>query len=88
MSDAIGELMRFNRTAADCEFTGKQAMELAWNEVVRSHEHGGALPGITTGLTSYDEVTGGLHDGDLARWLATPLATQLHCKDTQRQDTL
>ena len=65
LSDAIGDLMRLNQTAADCEFTGKQAIELAWQEVVRSHENGGALPGITTGLTSYDEVTGGLHDGDL-----------------------
>jgi len=65
LSDAIGQLMGINQAAADCEFTGKQAMELAWNEVVRSYENGGALPGITTDIRAYDEVTGGLHDGDL-----------------------
>ncbi|RYG85213.1 MAG: replicative DNA helicase [Alphaproteobacteria bacterium] len=65
LSDAIGELMRANQISAECEFTGKQAMEMAWNEVARSYENGGALPGITTGMKSYDEITGGLHDGDL-----------------------
>lgn len=65
LGDAIGELMRLNQTAANCEFTGKQAMAMAWDEVLTAYENNGALPGITTGLASYDEITGGLHAGDL-----------------------
>lgn len=65
LESTIGELMRLDQTADDCEFTGKQALRLAWEETCRSYENGGALPGITTGLKSYDEITGGLHDGDL-----------------------
>ena len=43
----------------------KQAMAQAWQEVTKAHENKGQLPGITTGLTGLDELTGGLHRGDL-----------------------
>jgi replicative DNA helicase len=65
LNDAISDLMKLNQTATDCEFTGLQAMQRAWCEVLRSHESGGVPPGTSTGLKSYDEITGGLHDGDL-----------------------
>ncbi|WP_372483789.1 replicative DNA helicase [Stenotrophomonas sepilia] len=62
---AVAKLLSLNATVTDCEFTGKQAMQQAWKEVVRTHENGGNLPGITTGLKALDEILGGWHDSDL-----------------------
>lgn len=62
---AISDLLQLNSQAADCEFSGKQAMQQAWKEVERSHANGGKLPGITTGLSDLDSILGGFHDTDL-----------------------
>ncbi|AXK71663.1 replicative DNA helicase [Lysobacter sp. TY2-98] len=64
VSDAIGRLMQLNHSVGTCEYTGTEALKAAWSEVVRCYENGGALPGISTGLKTYDNLTGGLHDGD------------------------
>lgn len=62
---ALAALMALNTTAANCEFTGKQALRQAWEQTQEAYEGGGKLPGITTGLTSLDGVLGGWHDSDL-----------------------
>ena len=65
VSDAIGRLMGLSPVAGDCEFTAAEAVKLAWQEIERCHQNGGIIPGTPTGLQAYDEITGGLHDGDL-----------------------
>lgn len=62
---ALGELMALNSTVTECEYTGKQSLQLAWREVEKAYANGGVLPGITTGLRSLDDVLGGWHDSDL-----------------------
>lgn len=62
---AIGELLALNATQTDCEYTGKQAMALAWKAAEAAYENGGKLPGITTGLRALDDILGGWHDSDL-----------------------
>lgn len=62
---AIGALLNLNAQASECEFTGKQLLRMANEAVSEAFNNGGKLPGITTGLTKLDELTGGLHKGDL-----------------------
>jgi replicative DNA helicase len=62
---AIAALMALNATVTECEYTGKQAMQLAWREVEKAYANGGVLPGVTTGLKSLDDILGGWHDSDL-----------------------
>lgn len=62
---AVARLMALNATATECEYTGKQAMRLAWNQIEEAHANGGKLPGITTGLKVLDAILGGFHDSDL-----------------------
>ncbi|MGN6223682.1 replicative DNA helicase [Pseudoxanthomonas sp.] len=62
---AVAALMALNATVTECEYTGKQALQLAWREVEKAYANGGVLPGITTGLRGLDDILGGLHDSDL-----------------------
>lgn len=62
---AIASLMALNATVTECEYTGKQALQMAWREVEKAYANGGVLPGITTGLRALDDILGGLHDSDL-----------------------
>ena len=62
---AIGALLALNATATECEYSGKQAMQIAWREAERAYENKGQLPGITTGLSALNEILGGWHDSDL-----------------------
>ena len=62
---AIAALMALNSAVTECEFTGKQALQQAMAQVQAAYETGGALPGITTGLSALDEILGGFHDSDL-----------------------
>lgn len=62
---ALGELLSLNATVSECEYTGKQALKMAWAEAEKAYANGGVLPGITTGLKSLDEILGGWHDSDL-----------------------
>lgn len=65
VNEAIGDLLRLNATVTEHEFTGKQAMLMAWNKAEEAYRNGGRLPGITTGLTALDDILGGWHDSDL-----------------------
>ena len=65
VDNAIAALMALNATVTECEFNGKQMMHQAWQMVQKAYESGGALPGITTGLSALDSVLGGFHDSDL-----------------------
>lgn len=62
---AVAALMALNATVTECEYTGKQALQMAWREVERAYANGGVLPGITTGLLSLDKILGGWHASDL-----------------------
>lgn len=65
VDEAIGSLLALNATSSECEYTLKQAMHQAFLQVSEAYENGGALPGITTGLSKLDEILGGWHKGDL-----------------------
>lgn len=65
VDEAISALLRLNATVTEHEFTGKQAMLMAWNKAQEAYENGGRLPGITTGLKALDDILGGWHDSDL-----------------------
>lgn len=72
VDEAIGSLIALNSTVTECEYTGKQAMVLAWNKAQEAYANGGVLPGITTGMRSLDELLGGFHDSDLTLIGARP----------------
>lgn len=62
---AIASLLSLNSVVTECEYTGKQALQMAWREVEATHANGGKLPGITTGLEELNDILGGWHPGDL-----------------------
>lgn len=62
---AIASLMALNSSVAECEFTGRQALMMAWEQADAAAKNGGKLPGITTGLRELDSILGGWHDSDL-----------------------
>lgn len=62
---AIASLLNLNAAVTECEYTGKQALQLAWREVEATHANGGRLPGISTGIAELDEILGGWHSSDL-----------------------
>lgn len=62
---AIASLLELNSDVSEHEFTGKQAMVMAWEAAQKAYENGGVLPGITTGLEGLDSILGGWHDSDL-----------------------
>ena len=63
--EAIRELMALSKSDQPCEFTLKQAMRLAWDDVQEAHENKGKLRGVTTGIGRMDKRLGGWHRGDL-----------------------
>ena len=65
IDSAIASLLALNADVATHEYTGKQAMMLAWEMAQKAYENGGVLPGITTGLQGLDSILGGWHDSDL-----------------------
>jgi replicative DNA helicase len=65
VNEAIGSLLALNATVTECEWTGKQAMQMAMDAAQEAFENGGKLPGITTGLDDLNEILGGWHDSDL-----------------------
>lgn len=62
---AIGQLLALNSSVTEHEFTGRQAMMMAWADAEKAHANGGQLPGITTGLSALNDILGGWHDSDL-----------------------
>src|SRR5690606_23210528 len=65
VNEAIGSLLALNSTVTECEWTGKQALQMALDVAQEAFDNGGKLPGITTGLKELDEILGGWHDSDL-----------------------
>lgn len=65
VGEATRELMQLDATVTECEFTGKQALKMAWEQVEHAYSTGGALQGITSGLSELDKILGGFHDSDL-----------------------
>lgn len=62
---AIADLMALSSTVTEHEFTGKQALVMAYEQASIAFQNGGKLPGITTGLEELDDILGGWHDSDL-----------------------
>lgn len=65
VDSAIGRLLSLNSSVTDCEYTGKQAMKLAWEAISFAHANNGKLPGIPTGLLELDDILGGWQNSDL-----------------------
>lgn len=65
VDQAITALMALHAEGRDCEHTAKSAMRAAWEQVEAAHQNGGALIGVPTGLETFDDLLGGLHDSDL-----------------------
>jgi replicative DNA helicase len=65
VNEAIGALLSLNATETECEWTGKQALQMALDTAQEAFNNGGKLPGITTGLKELDDILGGWHDSDL-----------------------
>lgn len=72
ISDAIGKLLSLDAIVTECDFSLREAMRSAFEQVSEAYEHDGALPGITTGLMALDEILGGWHKGDLVLVGARP----------------
>lgn len=65
VDSAIGRLLSLNSSVTNCEYTGKQAMKLAWEAISFAHANNGKLPGIPTGLNELDDILGGWQNSDL-----------------------
>jgi replicative DNA helicase len=65
LDDLISTLMRLQGHDDSIEFTLAQAEKLAFEEATEAHARGGAICGITTGLSDLDEQIGGWRGGDL-----------------------
>lgn len=61
----IGGLMVLTKQSSRHEFTMKQAVAAAYDDMVAASQAGGSLRGITTGFARVDKRLGGFHDGDL-----------------------
>lgn len=62
---AIARLMSLQRAETKAEFTSKQAIKLAFDNLAAVHLNGGALNTIPSGLVDLDRIIGGFHRGDL-----------------------
>ena len=62
---AIAALMALHDEDRDCEFTTRQALTAAMDEIEAAYQAGGALVGIPTSIRELDETLGGFHDSDL-----------------------
>ena len=61
---AIKALMEIGRTTRQCEFTIKETLRAAIEDIQDSMETGD-MPGVPSGIESLDRITGGFHDTDL-----------------------
>lgn len=69
---AIASLLSLNAEVTEHEFTGRQALQIAFDLASQAHANGGQLLGITTGLSELDEILGGWHKSDLTLIGARP----------------
>ena len=72
VDSAIAALLSLNAEVTEHEFTGRQALQIAFELASKAHANGGQLPGITTGLSELDEILGGWHNSDLTLIGARP----------------
>lgn len=72
VDSAIAALLSLNAEVTEHEFTGRQALQIAFELASQAHANGGKLPGITTGLSELDEILGGWHKSDLTLIGARP----------------
>lgn len=70
--DAIRDLMALTKAEQACEYTLKQAMRQAWDDVEDASQNPGALRGVTTGFGRADKRLGGWHKSDLIMIGARP----------------
>jgi replicative DNA helicase len=62
---AIRDLMALSKSKLQCEFTLRQAVDLAWRDAEAAFQSQGSLRGVTTGFARMDKRLGGWHAGDL-----------------------
>jgi replicative DNA helicase len=62
---AIAALMSLHDEDRDCEYTTRQALTAAMDEIEAAYKAGGALVGIPTSIIALDQTLGGFHDSDL-----------------------
>lgn len=62
---AISALMALHDDERGFEFTAKQAVSAAMDQIEAAYHSGGALIGIPSGLSALDQQLGGFHEGDL-----------------------
>jgi replicative DNA helicase len=59
----VSELMQFEQATISTECHIKQAVSTALHHIDEAYQHGGTLPGLTTGLIDLDALIGGLQGG-------------------------
>lgn len=62
---AIAALMALHDDDRGFEFTAKQAVSAAMDQIEAAYQSGGALIGVPSGLSALDQQLGGFHEGDL-----------------------
>jgi replicative DNA helicase len=58
----VSELMQLEQTKISTECHLKQAVSTALHHIDEAYQHGGTLPGLTTGLIDLDALIGGLQE--------------------------
>jgi replicative DNA helicase len=65
IDSAIRDLMGLQAVQSKYDYSLKEAIKASYERIQRVHELDGELPGVTTGITDLDDLTGGLQEGDL-----------------------
>lgn len=65
VDEAVGAFMSLARQESRCEFTLKQALNLAMKQITLAHERDGELMGVPSGIRRLDKRLGGFQAGDL-----------------------
>jgi len=65
LDDAIRDLMALSKSEKGCEYSLRQALRLAMEDMQEAVAAGGALRGVPTGYSRMDARLGGWHKGDL-----------------------
>lgn len=65
LDDAIRDMMALAKAEQGCEYTLRQALVAAMDDVDAAFQAGGKIRGITTGFGRIDKRLGGWHKGDL-----------------------
>lgn len=68
----VAALMKLHRLEVKCEWTMRQGVRMAIDQISEASLNGGALVGVPTGIIDLDELLGGLHRSDLVIVAARP----------------